>query len=507
MVEDTAAELVSLRPDTKFVEDANEGLLIGHRWGVHRIGRPPDGFRGCLEQLLAGSMRVPPSRTGHITRLQRLFAHIYTAFPFLLVRTILSADGVRLLRLEPLGKAAQSSAVTLTAETRLMLSRFVYFRRLDGEFVMESPLALYRASLLTPELGGVVAALTRPRSVGELVQEHGVECRVLAELVGAGLLHTVEPGGDEPSLPEDDARRLRSWSFHDLLFHTRSRSGRHDYPAGGTFPFRDREPFLPAVKPAVRGERVRLFRPDLTEVAARDVSLTEVLESRRSVRTYGPCGMSADQLGEFLYRTLRVRYRVGPLSEDSPYQSSSRPYPSGGAVYDTETYLVVHRCEGLARGVYHYDPLAHELRVLHGSGPGFKDLFGSYRTAVPAAPDVLFVFTSRFGRLSLKYESISYGVALRNLGALYQTLYLVATSMSLAACAVGIGDIEATSRALGVEFTEEPAIGEFVLGSMPPNGDAAAELYKRRLEPTFLDGNDSDWAAQHSRLLRREDQA
>ena len=38
-----------------------------------------------------------------------------------------------------------------------------------------------------------------------------------------------------------------------------------------------------------------------------------------------------------------------------------RPYPSAGASYELELYLAVDKCEGLARGFYHYDAGAHAL--------------------------------------------------------------------------------------------------------------------------------------------------
>ena len=38
-----------------------------------------------------------------------------------------------------------------------------------------------------------------------------------------------------------------------------------------------------------------------------------------------------------------------------------RPYPSAGATYELELYLAVDKCEGLARGFYHYDAGVHAL--------------------------------------------------------------------------------------------------------------------------------------------------
>src|SRR5690606_8162808 len=40
---------------------------------------------------------------------------------------------------------------------------------------------------------------------------------------------------------------------------------------------------------------------------------------------------------------------------------SVRPSPAGGALHELETYVAVHRCQGLAPGLYHYDPLHHRL--------------------------------------------------------------------------------------------------------------------------------------------------
>src|SRR5882762_5834923 len=85
-------------------------------------------------------------------------------------------------------------------------------------------------------------------------------------------------------------------------------------------------------------------------------------KTRRSVRRYGERAIRLKQLGEFLHRVARVRRTYPPSPETGRfYEVSQRPYPSGGACYDLEFYVAVNRCEGLEPGLYHYDPLDHEL--------------------------------------------------------------------------------------------------------------------------------------------------
>jgi SagB-type dehydrogenase family enzyme len=64
-----------------------------------------------------------------------------------------------------------------------------------------------------------------------------------------------------------------------------------------------------------------------------------------------------------------------------------------------------------------------------------------------------------------KYESMAYALILKNLGALFATMYFVATAMHLAPCALGGGDSELFAAITGLDPIEEPAVGEFLLGS------------------------------------------
>jgi len=68
-----------------------------------------------------------------------------------------------------------------------------------------------------------------------------------------------------------------------------------------------------------------------------------------------------------------------------------------------------------------------------------------------------------------KYAGIPYALALKDVGGLMQTFYLVAEGMGLAPCAIGSGDSDAFAALTGTNYWEETLVGEFTLGSRAEN--------------------------------------
>jgi SagB-type dehydrogenase family enzyme len=77
-------------------------------------------------------------------------------------------------------------------------------------------------------------------------------------------------------------------------------------------------------------------------------SLEEALNQRRSVRDYKKGSLSIDQISQLLWAASGVN-------------QYNRTFPSAGATYPLETYLVVGEVEGLGPGIYHYLPNPHSL--------------------------------------------------------------------------------------------------------------------------------------------------
>jgi len=172
--------------------------------------------------------------------------------------------------------------------------------------------------------------------------------------------------------------------------------------------------------------------------------------------------MTCGELSEFLYRVARVT----GVAENGPYHIASRPYPSGGALHELEFYPLVNRCDGLPPGLYRYDGASHTLELVTGPAPATRQLLREARESclMRGEPHVLMLLAARFARVHWKYESIAYALTLKNVGVAYQTMYLVATAMSLGPCALGGGNADGFARATGLDYWEESLVGEFMLG-------------------------------------------
>lgn len=112
--------------------------------------------------------------------------------------------------------------------------------------------------------------------------------------------------------------------------------------------------------------------------------------------------------------------------------------PSGGGLHPIEAYLLVQRVDGLASGLYHYQPVAHALEPLElPEGAELASLAHELVAGQPwfAAAPVQVVLVARFDRSFWKYRNHAKAWRVLHLdaGHLSQTLYLSATEQGLGA--------------------------------------------------------------------------
>ncbi|HET7164008.1 MAG TPA: SagB family peptide dehydrogenase, partial [Pseudolabrys sp.] len=353
----------------------------------------------------------------------------------------------------------------------LVLSRFAYMRRRGNEIVLESPRAGALFKICNPKIASIIAILSTPRQIKWLRRQDrfaGIE--LLALLVDCQILFKIDADSDSGLRPTEGDDNLVLWDFHDLLFHARSTEGRQANPFGGVGLYAGVVPPLPAVRPRWPGKKINLHK--FAAAHSEAVSpFAKLLHERHSIRQFDDHRpITLAELSQFLNNTARVlsRWESGAgLGGGGPSVGYTvRPYPSAGASYELELYLAVDKCEGLARGFYHYDADGHALTPIGARTHEIEALLTGAQFAMDtrSAPQVLITMAARFGRVSWKYSSLAYALILKDVGVLTQTLYLMATDMGLGGCAIGNTNVDLFAKMTGIDFHVEGPVGQFALG-------------------------------------------
>lgn len=428
---------------------------------VLRIDLLPTAVAGALALLAAGAdedaLVDQVRRTGDDAANDATVARLHVALDRLVqagaLHIAVRAGDRALAVLEPMSPAFRLGPVGPPLDRRLRLSRFACLRRDGDALVLDSPRVHARLVVGDPAAAAAIAAIAAPATLREIGPERAA---LIALLARAGF--AVEVDGDRRSAEERVP--LAGWEFHDLWFHARSQRGRHRGDIGATYRLAGIAP--PPVVAPLRGPLIDLPRADLAAAARADPPLAAVMEARRSTREAGARPIALAQLGELLDRCAAVR-AVVPGERD---EISRRPYPSAGARYPLEIYVVARTCDSLAPGLHHYDPLGHRLETLRSMNADIEALLAG-ATVGPAPPQVVLVVAARFLRVSWKYASIAYALVLQEAGIMTQSVYLAATAMRLAACAAGGTDSERFARAAGVDPDVEGSIAAIALGRLP----------------------------------------
>jgi SagB-type dehydrogenase family enzyme len=212
------------------------------------------------------------------------------------------------------------------------------------------------------------------------------------------------------------------------------------------------------------------------------LDLATCFTRRQSVRAFANQPLPKTRLEQFLQLTARAH-----ALREVPGLGwvSVRNYPSGGARYPLEIYPVIYNVESVPDGIYHYQPFCHCLEPLPSEAALRRQLneMAQRRMAQPPpnTPSILFLITAVFARTCWKYRGMPYQIILMEVGALYQTMYLVAAQLDLAPCPIGAFPERATAELLGLDSRDEAQVGMFALGL--PQADRAATARITAIRP------------------------
>jgi len=346
------------------------------------------------------------------------------------------------------------------------LSRFAFLRTENQSMILETSKDSIKIKIRNPQILNFIHHLAGFTTIEELTKK----C-VLNESLIRGLLSLLSSGSFLTFEDQNNSITAQSyWNFHDHLFHNRSRYGKHNYPSGGTYRFIGKSKPKKARRD-IDNSLKDIFLDVPSEIdLANSNSLNSCIESRVSTREFE--GIELSKLSTFLYRCCRIK-GTQPMQiqnhkgEKEVVETLRTPYPSGGALYELGFYLTVSECEGLEPGFYYYNPFEHKLSLLSQPSQSSESMVWYARmcTNMPLNPPVVITLSADFERMFWKYENMAYAAILKNVGAVFQTMYLVATDLGLGACAMGNGNTEVFKNITGKSKMEESSVGEFIIGN------------------------------------------
>jgi SagB-type dehydrogenase family enzyme len=174
-------------------------------------------------------------------------------------------------------------------------------------------------------------------------------------------------------------------------------------------------------------------------------------------------GLQWSELGDLLYLSAGVTERRGG--------TALRASPSSGALFSGELYVLARSVQGLAPGIYHYDPDHDRLDVL-GPLPA--------TSGAPTAGDAeaTVVLTSVVRRTAYKYGDRAYRYVVADGGHLLENLRVAGQSAGLQATLAPRFDEARLAQSLGVDGVEESVLAVMELrGKQGAAGNLSAPRF------------------------------
>jgi SagB-type dehydrogenase family enzyme len=183
-------------------------------------------------------------------------------------------------------------------------------------------------------------------------------------------------------------------------------------------------------------------------------SLRQALLERSSERNFSDKSLALKPVSNLLYYSAGMRNIISP-------GTNSRFYPSAGARYPLELYLLSFNTS-LQKGLYHYYLKSHSLELLLPLEQfAFEKYFSQAWVAQTAS---IILITAVFKRNTMKYGDRGYRLIMNEVGHLSQNLYLVSTALNLACSTVTGFKDKLLDDLLDVDGINESIVSAFAFG-------------------------------------------
>jgi SagB-type dehydrogenase family enzyme len=238
----------------------------------------------------------------------------------------------------------------------------------------------------------------------------------------------------------ENAKSLR-WILKAKFIELKNKETKSDQMMGVLPPLCFKEPLS-------TNEVIKLPTPDSSKLS--NDSLYNAINMRESIRAYSNEPFTIDELSFLLWASQGIRK---PSAKPHIY---FRNVPSAGCRHAFETYIAVHKVDGLATGIYHYLPLDHSLELLyldeHSEAKIIDAALGQGFAGHCAAT---FLWTCLPYRMEWRYDIEATKLILLDAGHLCQNLMLAALAINAGTCAIGAYDQEISDKTIKVDGENE----------------------------------------------------
>ncbi|HAU32268.1 MAG: Nitroreductase family protein [Desulfotomaculum sp. 46_296] len=156
-------------------------------------------------------------------------------------------------------------------------------------------------------------------------------------------------------------------------------------------------------------------------------SIEEALLKRKSVRGYKDEPLTLTEVSQLLWAAQGI----------TEPRRNYRTAPSAGALYPLEVYVVIGNVEGVAKGVYKYKPLEHELVKVKNEDVRNELTAATLGQTWVGEGAIVIIFSAVYKRTTQKYDDRGIRYIHMEVGHAAQNVYLQAVSLGLGTVAVG----------------------------------------------------------------------
>lgn len=163
-------------------------------------------------------------------------------------------------------------------------------------------------------------------------------------------------------------------------------------------------------------------------------SFSQLVKRRKSQRDFTDDPISLSDLSSICHLASGLKGRFKTNSTQTiPYTTFT---PSGGGLLSVHLYYAALNTDGLARGIYKYQPQQHSMQVI-GQGEIRGRIFeiASFQDWIAHSAGI-FILVSDLDRVQWKYEDRAYRLTHMDVGVMGQSVHLAATALNLGSCMV-----------------------------------------------------------------------